>query len=338
MTTPPPAIAFGSLRLPHPFFLAPLAGYSGSPMRVISRRFGACLTFSEMLLDSTVLGAKKKLARFFTVAPDDHPIVCQVIGNDPAMCVRAVRRLLTYGYDAVELNLACPVRKVLGKRRGGYALQHPAGGLAVARALREAFELPLSVKLRCGWDDSAESRQRFWDLAEGLVQIGVDALAIHGRTVQQHYRGRADWGVVAEAKRRFGGTAVFGSGDLSAPEAAVAMLEQSGCDAVLLARGAIGNPWIFREALALWRGEPKPPRPTLAEQAEVISEHVRRMVEYLGPRRGPRVFRHLGICYSRCHPAAKRVRAAFIAIQCPAEAEAILDRFYRNPAAGEALG
>ena len=129
-------VQFGSLRAAHPFWLASLAGYSGSPMRVISRRFGAAVTCSEMLLDSTVLGAKKKLARFFTVAPDDHPVLCQVIGNDPDMCVRATRRLLTYGYDAIELNLACPVRKVLGKRRGGYAQQHPQIGLRVARALR----------------------------------------------------------------------------------------------------------------------------------------------------------------------------------------------------------
>lgn len=323
-------ISFGSLRAAHPFWLASLAGYSGSPMREISRRFGAAVTCSEMLLDSTVLGAKKKLARFFTVAEADHPIVCQVIGNDPTMCVEATERLLTYGYDALDLNLACPVRKVLGKRRGGYAQQHPEIGLRVARALRDAFDLPFSVKLRYGWDDSAESVERFWELCEGLVEIGVDMLAIHGRSVMQHYRGKADWGPITEAKRRWPHLTIAGSGDLLTAEAAIEMLERTGADVALMARGAIGNPWIFHEALALWRGEVKPARPTLAEQGEVIRDHVRRMIDYLGPLRGPKVFRHIGICYSKCHPRAKKVRAAFIAMKSPSEADAILDEFYRN--------
>jgi nifR3 family TIM-barrel protein len=324
-------IRFGGVALAHPFCLASLAGYSGSPMRVLCRRFGAAMTFSEMLLDSTVHGARKKLARFFTVDSADHPIAVQVIGNDPRLCVSATRKLLEYGYDGIELNLACPVRKVLGKRRGGYAQQFPEVGLSVAAALREAFDLPLSAKLRYGWDNSAESVERFWQLAEGLVALGLDMLAVHGRCVLQHYHGKADWEVIRRVKARWPKLTVAGSGDLLTAEAAVDMLAGTGCDLALMARGAIGNPWIFPEALALWSGRPKPPRPTLAEQAEVISEHVRRTVEYLGPRRGARVFRHLGICYSKSHPQARKVRAAFIAMKDPAEAEAILDRFYRHP-------
>jgi tRNA-dihydrouridine synthase len=199
--------------------------------------------------------------------------------------------------------------------------------------------VPVTLKMRRGLDDSAASRDHFWTIFDGAFARGAAAVTVHGRTVQQKYVGPSNWEFLAEVKRHAGDRVVIGSGDLFSAAACVAMLEQTGVDGVSVARGAIGNPWIFRQTLALLAGEPLPPPPTIHEQRDVLREHWALSMELHGEAVAGRSMRKFAIKYARVHPDHLAVRDAFIAVKVNADWQSVLERFYaadgpgRDPAA-----
>jgi nifR3 family TIM-barrel protein len=337
-----PCLRLGGVEVGFPVAQAALSGYSDWPMRVIARQLGAPYTLCEVLLDQFVLSVTRgpKARRFLRVGDDDHPCGAQLMGALPEQFPPAALKLVAAGFDVIDLNFACPVKKVLGRNRGGALLGEPARALEIIARVREALppHVPLSVKLRRGLDDSAESRDRFFAIFEGAWRLGVAAAAIHGRTVRQRYEGRSAWDFVAEAKRLAGPRTVLGSGDLFTAADCLAMLVATGVDGVLAARGAIGNPWIFGQCRALAAGQ-SPRVPGLHEQRAVIGEHYRLAELHYGPTRCGARMRKFGIKYARLHPQFEAVRAAFVAVACPADWRAVLDRWYaedlpgREPAA-----
>jgi nifR3 family TIM-barrel protein len=336
-------LSIGTVRLDAPVVQAALAGYSDRAMRVIARRHGAAYSLGEVLLDqfvATVGTNRRNLARL-AVAADEHPVGGQLMGANPDDFPPAARRLVAEGYDVIDINFGCPVKKVLGRCRGGFLLSQPQTALEIVDKVRAAVppHVPVTLKMRRGLDDSAQSADNFWTILDGAFARGVAAITVHGRTVQQKYVGPSNWDFLAAVKRHAGDRTVIGSGDLFSAEACVAMLDRTGVDGVSVARGAIGNPWIFAQTRALLAGSPALTWPTIHEQREALRDHWRLAVELHGEQLAGRSMRKFAIKYARVHPEFLAVRDAFISVKVNADWQAVLDRFYavdgpgRDPAA-----
>lgn len=321
-------LRLGSITLDVPFFQAPLSGYADRAMRVLSRQYGAPMTFSGLILDKVACHQPLFENPSFRVRDDEHPIGAQLLGTDPQTMARAAQTLCQVGYDLIDLNFACPAPKVLRRGRGGHLLNEPDVAIAIHQSVRHAVSCPVLIKLRIGFGDSQQSRDRFWQICEQVVADGVDALTVHGRTVVQKFGGQSDWDMVAEVKRRFSQTTVIGSGDLFTAELAVERLAASGADGVVIARGAIGNPWIFRRARALLNGAGDPAAPSIGEQGEVILTHFELIAQTHGHSKAVRLFRKYAAGYCKHHPERKRVQKALTTAGNEHELRAVVNEWY----------
>jgi nifR3 family TIM-barrel protein len=325
-------LSIGGVTLESPLLQAALSGYSDLPMRLLARRHGAAYTICEVLLDTfvVVVGTNRRNLARIAVDASEHPVGGQLMGADPDAFAPAAVRLVEAGFDVIDINFGCPVKKVLGRCRGGYLLGVPETALEIVSRVRDAVpaRVPVTLKMRRGIDDSQRSLDHFWTIFEGACDRGVAAITVHGRSVRQKYVGPSSWEFLAAVKRRAGERVVIGSGDLFSAEACVAMLRQTGVDGVSIARGAIGNPWIFRQTLALLAGEPPLPPPTIHEQAAVLREHFRLAEQLHGEDRAGRVMRKFAIKYARLHPEPLAVRDAFVAVKTNADWQAVLARFH----------
>jgi nifR3 family TIM-barrel protein len=326
------------LRLDISIVQAALSGYSDMPMRVIARRLGAPYTFCEVMLDRFVVELKprRRNRHFLHVADEEHPVGGQLMGADPQDFAPAARRLVEHGFDVIDINFGCPVKKVLGRCRGGYHLSQPAVALEIVRRVREAVPpaIPVTVKMRRGIDDSAESREKFFEIFDGAYALGVAAITVHGRTVHQRYNGPSRWEFLRNLKQYAGQRVVLGSGDLFTAQACLDMIHYTGVDGVTVARGAIGNPWIFAQARALAAGAPLPDPPTLHEQCDVIREHYRLAEELYGPDRCLPDMRKFAIKYSQLHPRHAEVRADFCGVRQPGGWRDVLNKWYTEDGPG----
>ncbi len=323
-------LRIGPLQFDFPIVQAALSGYSDLAMRRVARMHGAAYTINEVVLDQTVLTRGKKRKQITQVAEDDHPVGGQLMGAEPEAFALAADELVRAGYDVVDINFGCPVKKVLGRCRGGFLLSDPETALAIVRRVHEAVagRTPVTVKMRRGMDDSLDSEHHFFRILDGAFEIGIDAVTVHGRTVQQRYVGPSRWEFLAQVKRHVGDRTVLGSGDLFSAADCLRMMEQTGVDGVTVARGCIGNPWIFRECRALLAGQPLPPPPTIAEQRETLIRHHAWSLEVHGSERGSRMMRKFGIKYSELHPHSLDVRNAFIRVSRSEEWMDVLNRWY----------
>ena len=337
MTQNLPQLRLGPVAIEFPVVQAPLSGYSDWPMRVIARRLGAAYTVCEVMLDQFILNVTKgrKAKRFLRVTDDEHPCGAQLMGAVPEEFPPAALKLVAAGFDVIDLNFACPVKKVLGRCRGGFLLSDPETALSIVGRVRDALPpaIPLTVKLRRGMDDSPQSRDYFFTIFAGAYRLGAVAVTVHGRTVRQRYEGTSSREFLAEVKRHAGNRTVLGSGDLFTARDCLDMLAQTGVDGVSVARGAIGNPWIFQQARALAAGVVLPP-PSLHQQREVIAEHYRLSEQIYGATRCCRVMRKFGIKYARLHPQMQQVRDAFVAVTQCAHWRAALERWYAEDLPG----
>ncbi len=323
-------LRIGPIQLEVPFVQAALSGYSDLPMRRLARRFGAALTLSEVVLDKLVLQRGKTRRKILEVADDDHPIGVQLMGAHPEDFGPAARDLAQAGYDLLDLNFGCPVRKVLGRCRGGFLLSQPNTALEIVRRVIDAVGTthPVTVKMRRGLDDTAESERAFFQILDGAFELGIAAATVHGRTVRQRYVGPSEWLFLSKVKRHVGDRVILGSGDLFSATACLRMMQETGVDGVSIARGCIGNPWIFQECRALLKGDPLPAPPSIAQQREALTMHWAAAVEAYGGRHAARMMRKFGIKYAEHHPCALQVRDAFVAAVGPEGFEAVVDKWY----------
>jgi nifR3 family TIM-barrel protein len=331
-------LRIGRYELAAPFVQAALSGYSDWPMRILARRHGAAYTLCEVLLDQFVLQWKgrERTKHHLKTTAEEHPVGGQLMGAEPEQFGPAAQRLVAAGFDVIDINFGCPVKKVLGRCRGGFHLGQPRVALEIVDRVREAVpaEIPVTLKMRRGLDDSALSRDRFFEIFEGAFARGAAAITVHGRTVAQKYVGPSNWQFLREAKALAGNRTVLGSGDLFTAQDCLAMLAQTGVDGVTIARGCIGNPWIFREAVALWRGAPAPAPPTVFEQRAVLAEHFALACETYGPERCVTPLRKFGVRYARLHPQYELVRGAFCVLRTPGDWDRVLDTWYADDAPG----
>ena len=323
-------LRLGNIELDIPVVQASLSGYSDLAMRRVARRHGAPFTISEVVLDKLVTQKGKTRRRVLHVPPDDHPLGGQLMGAAPAQFANAAGDLVEAGYDLIDINFGCPVKKVLGRCRGGFLLSQPDTALSIVREVYGAVagRRPVTVKMRRGMDDTKESRANFFKILDGAFDIGVQAITVHARTVRQRYAGPSQWEFLAEVKRHVGDRTILGSGDLFGAKHVKRMFDDTGVDGAAIARGCIGNPWIFNECRALLTRNELPAPPSIAEQGETIRRHYAWGEEIYGPNHAGKIMRKFGIKYSELHPLWRKVRDAFISVKSRADFFAVLDRFY----------
>lgn len=334
---PLPHLKIGSVDIGFPIVQAALSGYSDMAMRVIARRLGASYSLCEVVLDKLILEAGNKLKkRFLQVADEEHPVAGQLMGSEPEQFAAAAKELVAAGFDVVDINFGCPVKKVLGRCRGGFLLSTPETALEIVSRVRDVVppHIPVSVKMRRGLDDTQQSRDNFFTIFDGAFARGIAAVTVHGRTVQQRYIGPSRWEFLTDVKRHAGSRTVLGSGDLFTAQACLDMIRQTGIDGVTVARGCIGNPWIFEQCRALAAGLPLPPPPSVFAQREIIREHYRLAEGIYGSNHFGRQMRKFGIKYSRLHPQALEVRNAFIAVSDTQQLQQVLDKYYSEDRPG----
>lgn len=338
MIAPLPELRIGSVPIGFPVVQAALSGYSDWPMRLIARRMGASYSLCEVMLDQFLVTVKKrkKNNHFLYVSDDEHPVGGQLMGAEPEQFAAGALRLVEAGFDVIDINFGCPVKKVLGRCRGGFHLSQPDVALQIVRRTREVVppHIPVTLKMRRGLDDSAESRDNFYRILDGAFELGAAAVTLHGRTVEQRYVGPSRWSFLAEVKRHVGRRVILGSGDLFTAQDCLDMMRQTGVDGVTVARGAIGNPWIFQQARALAAGQPLPPPPTLHEQRALIAQHYALAEQIYGPDHCGTTMRKFGIKYSALHPRHLDVREAFTQVRCREEWQQVLDRWYAEDLPG----
>ena len=331
-------LQIGNLSIDFPVVQAALSGYSDWPMRVIARRLGAPYTICEVMLDEFLVKLKerKRTSHFLHISDEEHPVGGQLMGAEPEQFAAGAMKLVQAGFDIIDINFGCPVKKVLGRCRGGFHLSQPKVALEIVQRTRDNVpdEIPVTVKMRRGIDDTQESRDQFFEILDGAFDIGVAAVCVHGRTVKQRYVGPSRWEFLKEVKQHLGDRVLLGSGDLFTPQDCLDMIAQTGVDGVTVARGAIGNPWIFNQTRALAAGKPLPDPPTLHEQREVLLEHFRLAESLYGEDRVGQLMRKFGIKYSILHPQHDDVRRAFVKVKQRSEWESAVAEFYSEDGPG----
>lgn len=320
----------GPINLDKPFCQAGLAGYSDRAMRLVARRRGCPYAVTEALLDTILLSGGLGLKKSIDINDEDHPIAGQLIGSDADTMSRAAQILYERGYDVIDLNYACPVKKIKNKARGGHMLRDVERGHAIFRAVRQKVpNATLTVSLRRAFDDTAENQDALYMLLDEAWRLGFAAARVHGRTVEQKYLGRADWTSLKRLKQHYPDKTILGSGDVFTAEDAVRMKRETGVDIVWVARGAIGNPWIFAQASRLLESSGATlTAPTIAEQRVALQEHFDESLRIHGEQVTGRRMRKQGIKYARFHPHADEVKKDFINVTYLHDWQRVLDRWY----------
>jgi nifR3 family TIM-barrel protein len=327
MTAPVRPVALGRLALANNLTLAPMAGYTQRAQRLLARRYGAALCWTEMISAYEVIRPGRKTKKMLQILPEDRPLGLQIFGSDEKMMADAAAAAERLGvFDAIDVNLACPVRKIIGHGNGGAMLQKPEAALRILAAIRAATVLPLTIKVRRGFSDSPEDRELVEKLLLGAERLGLDAVTIHGRTVQQIYHGVADWTFVYDMAARLK-IPVFGSGDLLTGQQIVDRLNGGPVAGVAVARGSVGQPWIFRDALAVAAGggaEPISP----PERVEVMFRHFDLLRDEIGDYTAVRVMRRFGMFYSRRIARARDARLAFGLAKSREDLAGVINEFF----------
>ena len=276
-------LSIGSYSLRNPWILAPMAGVSEMPFRVIAFEMGAALCPTELVSSQGLMRATPRTLKYVRHDPEvERPYALQIFGGEPEVMAKSAVIGKQFGAQIIDINMGCPVKKVTKTQAGSALLCDVPRAAEIVSRIIDATGLPVTAKIRTGWD--AHSRN-YLDVGNALQEAGCAALAMHGRTRAQGYSGHADWSAIADLKRNVTKMPIIGNGDVKTVADANRMLQETGCDAVMIGRGALGNPWIFRE---LTGGPP----PTAAERGAMVLRHFRAHVEFVGdPLNAVRSFR-----------------------------------------------
>jgi len=313
-----------TLLVPGSVVLGPMAGITEAPFRGICKRMGARLTYTEMVSAKGLhynpdSPASKALLTF---SAEETPCGVQIFGSEPEIMADQAARIVSErdgDVALIDINMGCPMSKVTAKGEGAALMRTPELAASIVSSVTESCGVPVTVKFRAGWDENARNAAEF---ARVMEAAGAVAIAVHGRTRAQFYRGRADWDVLAEVRSAVS-VPVIGSGDVFSAADAKAMLDQTGVDVVMVARGAQGNPWIFREAAALIERDVVLPPPTAFERIDVAREHAHALLEFGGEHTAPRMRKHVG-WYIHGMPGATRMRERVNRIGSYAELDELL--------------
>lgn len=297
-------LRIGSLNLDNPFFLAPLAGITDAPMRKLCKEKGAALVFSEMVSAKGMWYGDKNTGKLLYTRKGEAPFGVQIFGHEPDVMAYAARQLEDHSCDIIDINMGCPVPKVVKNGDGSALLKDPDAVYDVVSAVVKNTSKAVTVKIRIGWDSNSINAV---EVAHAISAAGAAAISVHGRTREQYYSGKADWSYITKVKNAVS-IPVAGNGDVTDGKTAVEMMKQTGCDFVMIGRGALGNPWIFEEAVSLWKGEPLPDKPSKEEKKRIMIEHLQDLAGIKGESVAVREMRkHVG-WYIKGMPGAASLR------------------------------
>jgi tRNA-dihydrouridine synthase B len=316
-------VALQKLTIPGNLFLAPMAGYTDAAFRALCVEQGAALSFTEMVSAEGLARGGDKTWALLSRAENEACWGVQLFGSEPRAAAAAVRLLGPLSPALVDLNCGCSVPKVLKTGSGAALLRSPARIGELVRAMRQETDAPVTVKIRSGWDSSSLN---YLEVAEEACRAGAAAVCLHPRTRAQGFTGRADWTQVAELKRRLDAP-VFGSGDLFSAEEAARRVRETGCDAVLFARGALGNPFLFAEARRLFAGLPPAPGPSPAERLATALRQLSGAIRLYGEETACREMRKHFCAYTRGVPGGARLRGQAVAARRAADYEALVAEY-----------
>ena len=322
----PSGMNIGTLSLASPIFLAPMAGVTDLPFRLLARAFGAGLCFTEMVSANGLVRRTGRSYEYLESSPGDRPLGVQLFGSDPDILGEAAAIVTDLGADLIDINAGCPVKKVLKTGAGGVLMRDPARFATVVRVVREATHLPLTVKIRAGWGPGEINAS---EIAEIAMACGADALTLHPRTVRQGFGGTANWNLIGRVKKRVA-IPVIGSGDVRRAEDARAMLEQTGCDGVMVGRGALGNPWIFRDIKSFLSDGVIPPPPAPAEREDILRRHLEMQIRRCGESAGVKSFRKHLLWYTKGLRGGSGFRRATVSVEGIDELLAMLHTYLHS--------
>ncbi|MFC1549363.1 tRNA dihydrouridine synthase DusB [Nitrospirota bacterium] len=324
-------LKIGDIEIKNRSVLAPLAGISDLPFRMINRRYGCELAFIEMISIHALNYRTPKTMKMLTTAPEDKPLGIQILGRDLDSIRKAVDTIRPMGYDILDLNSACPVKKVAKRGEGAALMKEPKVLESILKLMVEHAGTPVTVKIRAGWDAHSINAAEVARHAEGA---GVSAIFIHGRTRTQGYSGSVCYDPIREAKEAVS-VPVIASGDMFSAEASKKMMDETGCDGVVMARGALGNPWIFPETAEYLRTGKVPPRPPIGEITEVMHWHLKECVGFYGPHQSVKIFRKFFIWYTKGLRNVKPLRMRAVRATVPEEMSVLIDELREHNLEGE---
>ena len=276
----------GAVTLKNKAILAPLAGITNLPFRRLAKKAGCALVCSEMISAHGLVNSSKRTRKMLDSLPEEKPLSVQIFGSQPDIMAEAARVVESSGADIIDINFGCSVRKIIKTGSGVALMKAPEIAETVIKAVRKVVRIPLTIKLRTGWNPTGNQAFEISQIAEAC---GVDAITIHPRTAKQGFSGHSNWAIIAKLKQQVN-VPVIGNGDIFSADDAIAMLEQTNCDAVMIGRRAIGNPWIFSHVLARMRGETEP-AVDLEKRFEIMTEYMQESVKYFGEEIACRMMR-----------------------------------------------
>lgn len=317
--------AIGPIQLANPLVLAPMAGVTDSSFRTLVKGYGCALVYTEMISDKGLIFANSKTGELMEGPLNERPRAVQLFGSSGESLAQAARMVQDTGMaDLIDLNMGCPTPKIVKGGAGSALLRDPQTAAAVLQQVVEAVSLPVTVKIRLGWDED-----RSLEIAQRLEDAGAAAIAIHGRTREQFYSGQASWEPIAKIRERVG-VPIIGNGDVKTPQDAKRMLQETGCSGVMVGRAFMGNPWLAKEILTYLETGELLPAPSVNQRLAVAQQHLAQVVEEKGESRGIREMRkHLG-WYFRGLPGGARVREQINRLTTRSQVEKLLQEYEKN--------
>jgi len=303
-------LKIGALKLENWLILAPMAGISNLPFRLIVKRLGAGLVTTEMVSAMGLVSAQKKTIQYLESYPEEKPLAVQIFGSDPDTMALAAQIAIEAGADIVDINMGCPVKKVVKTGAGAALLRDPKKIEKLVSAVRISCSVPLTLKIRAGW---SPDQPVACEIARVIEGCGADALTLHPRFASQGFSGHADWALIEKVKRQVK-IPIIGNGDVTRPSDAHRMKAQTGCDGIMIGREAVGNPWIFRQILCLEGGRPVR-KPDLSERKSLILEHFHLLSAIVGELRAALSMRKLLQCYTKGLPLSSHFRGRITRIK-----------------------
>lgn len=313
-------LKIGNVLLENSYVLGPMAGVTDLPFRLLCKEQGAGLLCMEMVSAKGIFYNNKNTESLLQIHPEEVPVSLQFFGSDPKIVSEMAKRVEERPFSILDINMGCPVPKVVRNGEGSALMKNPKLVYELVSATVKAIKKPVTVKIRKGFDDEHINAV---EIAKIIEEAGAAAVAVHGRTREQYYSGKADWEIIRQVKEAVS-IPVIGNGDVASGEKAIAMREQTGCDGVMIARGAQGNPWIFSELLEYERSGKLPERPDVEEIKKTMLRHARLQIEYKGDFTGIREMRKHVAWYTKGLHGAARLRDQINQVESYAELENLL--------------
>lgn len=315
-------LKIGNIELDNPYILAPMAGVTDLPFRLLCKEQGAGLLCMEMVSAKAIQYNNKNTKALLEIHPEEQPVSLQLFGSDPDVISEIAKRIEELPFAILDINMGCPVPKIVKNGEGSALMKNPKLVYEIVSKTAKAIQKPVTVKIRKGFDDSCVNAV---EIAKIVEEAGGKAVAVHGRTREQYYSGKADWDIIRKVKEAVS-IPVIGNGDVVSGESAIAIQKETGCDGVMIGRGAQGNPWIFSELLEYEKTGNMPKRPSMEEIKKMMLRHAQLQMQYKGEYLGIREMRKHVSWYTTGLPNSAKMRDEINRVESYAELEVLLEK------------